>query len=128
MTENIEKESIEDFKKRVSSYGLIYYDRKGKEISFEEWNKKTSDLTYRILNQESVGPYLVSTIWLGLNMNVWRRIPPIIFETMIFHNNKDFEENPLNNYQERYYTEESAFVGHKTAVEAAQAQLIKDNA
>lgn len=92
-----------------------YFDRQGKPIELMDWVKKVEDLDYRIVKQEQVGEYFVNTIWLGVNMNIFRKEPKQIFETMIFKNEPD-ENDDLDRFQKRYETEKQALEGHKTAV------------
>ena len=55
---------------------------------------------------------LVSTVFLGLDHNYFSKGPPILWETMIFG-------GPLNCYQRRYSSLESALRGHKHALRLA---------
>jgi hypothetical protein len=45
----------------------------------------------RVVRKEYVGPYLVSTVFLGLNHN-WTGGPPILFETMVFIDGGSLDE------------------------------------
>ncbi len=127
MTEETErKETLKEFQERVrKEYGPMYYDRQGKEMELMEWGRKCEDLDYKILKQESVGRWWISTVWVGLNMQMFRKAPIQIFETMIFteEKDKDLKEDPLAFYQERYSTEAEAFEGHEQAVMICRAQL-----
>ncbi|MDQ2750234.1 MAG: hypothetical protein M3Y44_12030 [Actinomycetota bacterium] len=54
--------------------------------------------------QEQIGPYFVSTVWLGID-HKWSHLgPPIIFETMVF---------PECEVSRRYATEAQARAGHE---------------
>lgn len=57
----------------------------------------------------------ISTIFLGLNHNHGGLGSPILFETMVFSDNGDY-----NDYQERYCTWEEAETGHKRILEAVK--------
>lgn len=46
-----------------------YFDRQGNPISLMEYGEKFEDLTYKIVKQERIGEYFVSTVWTGINMN-----------------------------------------------------------
>jgi len=84
-----------------------YYDRDGVPISMEQWvfaMGKDRHVGFTNLGRNGH----VSTVWLGLN-HAFGEGPPLIFETMIFG-------GPLDEYQERYSTEEEARVGHEFAV------------
>jgi hypothetical protein len=83
---------------------LKHYDWQGNEISLEQWAKLFGD--ERHIGDTDVGNVRISTVWLGIDY----RFPPLIFETMIFGGD-------LNEYQERYATEQEARAGHERAVE-----------
>lgn len=92
----------------------LYYDKDGKPISMDKWIKSLEDMSYRIIDMYDIGPYHVSTVWLGLNHNVVGE-PIFIFETMIFHQDDD-ETDKLHLFQERYSTLTEAVNGHERAV------------
>lgn len=120
-------ESLEDYKERVKKeYRLIYYDREGNAMNLEEFTQKmqTKGEEYRIVKQEYIGRYWVSTVWLGINMNLFRQGPPQIFETMVFVDEAaKIEDDPLEGLQERYTTEQEALRGHQGAVILCENQL-----
>lgn len=120
------EEPLVDFQEKMrQQYGPMYYDRKGKEMDVTSWAKKCNDLDYKIVKQESVGKYFISTVWIGLNMKLFRGQPIEIFETMIFLQSQDEAEknaSDLHLYQDRYATETEAFAGHEKAVAYAKAQ------
>jgi hypothetical protein len=86
----------------------MYYNKKGQSISQTEWYETFKD---KRVGLDYFGEVMVSTVLLGLDHNYSQVGPPIIFETMIF----GLEE--LEDYQERYATEEEALEGHNRAVE-----------
>ena len=88
---------------------IDYYNREGKEIDLDTWEKFLSDTNYKIIKQENVGKYWVSTVWLGLN-HQYGEGEPLIFETMVFKG----KESDLD--CERYTTEEEAIKGHQKMV------------
>lgn len=121
------KETIEAFEKNMrKAYGPMYYDRQGKELTLMEWAKKFDDSQYRVIRHEIFDKCHVSTVWIGINMQIFRKCPIEIFETMIFLVD-DKEENPLRDYLERYSTEEEAILGHKIAIDLCQQQLLKES-
>jgi len=71
----------------------------------------------RIVKQESVGPLWVSTVFLGLDHNLFGDTPAL-FETMIFD---EFHDD----YQTRSSTWDEALIMHETAVEIARAKMQK---
>lgn len=89
-----------------------YFDRQGEPISVLRWAELFENFAYKVVRQDSVRGYLVSTIWLGLDHG-YGRGAPIIFETMVFHRGI-----PSGLDSERYSTEEAARVGHSGFVKA----------
>lgn len=84
------------------------YILKGKETIYtndiDEWLKGLQDET-RILKRENIGDILISTIFLGLNHDLFSEIP-ILFETMAFKDGKTIE-------MKRYSTYDEAVEGHE---------------
>ena len=72
-----------------------------------------SDFDYKILQQDHVGNFMVSTIWLGLDHNFSFKGPPIIFESMVFD---QFGRSGFSVGQQvdcrRYATQQEAMAGH----------------
>ena len=69
-----------------------------------------------------VRKFLVSTVWIGLDYQ-WEISPealPIIFETMVFDQEKDGGPLP---YQERYISEEHAREGHEKVIQWVMKNL-----
>lgn len=89
------------------------YDRQGHRITFREWAEMRGpdpEQDYRRVAGTTVGPYWVSTVWLGLDHA--HMGPPLIFETMVFH-----EESGMTDIVcERYSTESQALAGHALVV------------
>jgi hypothetical protein len=88
-----------------------YADREGRPISMREWGEKNEDFKYKVVQQDQVGKYWVSTVWLGLNHAFASK--PMYFETMVF-----LGEGVATDEQdcERYETEAEAKEGHKAMV------------
>lgn len=91
-----------------------------------EWGKYMNIEGARIVQQDTVNGYLVSTVFLGLDHSFDFGVP-VLFETMIFDevyiNDKGEsveERRELHDYQERYHTYEEAVEGHKKALELAK--------
>ena len=87
---------------------MEYYTKKGNLVTFEEYCRLSSDADYRIIGREETDDYLVSTVWLGLDHS-YDSSEILIFETMVFKNDGQFEDLIC----ERYSTEEAAKEGHK---------------
>jgi len=95
----------------------MYYDKEGKQIPMLEWADLFEDMKYRKIGDTDVGDYHISTVWIGLNHNIFSETEILIFETMIFC--KD-EEDYLHQWMERYGTLEEAELGHEIAIELAR--------
>ena len=100
-----------------------WFDKQGKAIDSQEAEKLLSDDSYKIVKQDIIGKYFVSTVWLGFDHN-FHLDYPIIFETMVFYCKKDrpdFERDDI--FMARYRTEKEALKGHKAVCKLAK----KDN-
>jgi hypothetical protein len=107
----------------------MYFDRQGNPMEMMEYARKCYDHDYKILKQEYVGKYFVSTVWIGLNMMIFRNSPIMIFETMIFLTEGlscSCSDDDLIGYQERYSTEEEAYEGHEIAVKLCRDKLLTE--
>jgi hypothetical protein len=93
-----------------------YYDRQGRPLGLMEWARRFGTAE-RIVVQDRVGPYWISTVWLGLDHAIFGG-PPLIFETMIFVDGDSSVPNV--EYQQRYSTEATARAGHDQAVSQAK--------
>lgn len=65
----------------------MYYNKEGKEITLEEWSK-TYEYDDRVLYQEHVNGFFVSTVFLGLDHSFGDSDKPLIYETMVFIDGK----------------------------------------
>lgn len=121
-------ETLEQFKERIKKeYGPRYFDRQGKPMELMDLARKCEDNEYRIVKQEKLDRWFISTVWMGLNMQMFKENPIHIFETMIFLENEDRKcDDRLNFYQERYSTETEALHGHELALELCRAQSLKE--
>lgn len=78
-----------------------------------EWAKWFEDATRnrkRIVAQEDIGTYWVSTVFLGMNMAIMSD-EPLLFETMIFE-----QGHSVDHYCDRCGTWEEAIDMHEAAV------------
>lgn len=118
--------------------GPMHYDRDGQPITMREHVALREHREYVVVEQTEVGPYWVSTVWLGLDHN-FMRLPgvphvPIIFETMVFSMEVSYAKaretawGSLPEYtfhesheQERYPTEELAREGHERICKQVEA-------
>ena len=79
----------------------------------------------RIVAQEQIGPYFVSTVFLGLNHRFdfggGPPLPPLVFETMVFCKRPaDPDKLGEDLYCDRYSTWMQAVAGHDYAVGLAR--------
>jgi len=81
------------------------------ECSVEEYIEFISDWENKVVKQEHVGKYWVSTVFLGLDHRDGGDGPPILFETMVFTDGDADEDTMV-----RYTTREEALIGHKVEV------------
>lgn len=102
------------------------YARNGDEITYEQWGELHANHEYRRVALDTIGPYRVSTIWLGLNHG-GPYGPPLIFETMVFSVNEWDEPgfHGLHDFdRHRYSTEQEAVAGHEATCLLIRATLV----
>lgn len=102
-----------------------YYDRDGQPITFMQWARLTGDPDAKRVGLTVVGPYIVSTVWLGIDHSYSASGPPVLFETMVFPSD-GWDEGRLGralDYQERYCTLAQARQGHEETVTLVRATL-----
>jgi hypothetical protein len=110
---------------------LDYYDRDGKKISRYEFNRLLGDMEYKRVAETQIGPYWVSTVWLGLD-HQFGQGPPLLFETMVFAVDRDdpgLETLGPDLDCQRYSTEAEALAGHEdmcTLIRATIQEVIPD--
>ncbi len=89
----------------------LYLDWDGSPMQMWEWSFKKQYFTHHV-DDTLVKGWRVSTVWLGLNHG-WREEVQI-FETMIFKEDEEQEENDyVDHYQERYASYDHALARHK---------------
>lgn len=98
--------------------GNYFFDMDGQPIGPDEWEAIFYSRE-RLLAQEDVGPYYISTVWLGIDHGTGEASVPVIFETMIFGD----DELPLSDQIVRYTTREEALKGHQLMVTLALAEI-----
>jgi hypothetical protein len=95
---------------------MTFYGRDGSPMTFARWiaiqekDPESKIVVHSWFAHESA-VVLVSTVWLGMDHNFHDSGAPLIFETMIFGLSEDVDE-----YQERYPTEDAARAGHDRAL------------
>jgi len=76
----------------------------------------------RVVRQEDMGPYWISTVFIGLDHN-WGDGPPHLFETMVFRGDKGDRQAVNDAPFQRTPTWELALDAHAEAVAWAKEQL-----
>jgi hypothetical protein len=91
-----------------------FYNRRGNIISDKIFSNLMEDSKYRTVARSILeNGSCVSTIWLGIDHDFYSSDNhPLIFETMVFSNEKDY--NSI--FCARYATEAEALIGHKKAI------------
>lgn len=80
-------------------------------IRWAEWFEKGE----RVVRRESVGPYFISTVFLGMDHNMWHPDHhPLLYETMVFDANGS--ANGEMDIQERCATWDEAVAQHDRIV------------
>lgn len=82
----------------------------------------------RVVAQEDIGPFWVSTCFLGLDHNFAYTGPPTLFETIIFCGWTEFMGRKIRastDYQTRCATWDEAEIMHLRAVRDAQQRIAK---
>jgi hypothetical protein len=99
---------------------LLSYDRTGELIDYNKF-KELICSEYSIIKRDMVGPFLVSTIWLGIDHNFGSvdGKKPIIFETMVFE-----PPSAHDLHMERYSNEEEAIEGHEKMCELVREKKL----
>jgi hypothetical protein len=87
-----------------------------------EWCRDHADDAVRVVRQDPLGDYLVSTVWIGVDMDHFALVGdrphlPLIFETMVF----DADSEPLA--CQRWRTENDAIAGHIATVDEWRQKL-----
>jgi len=84
-----------------------FYNEDGEPTSMQEW-AQTKD---KWQLKTEIDHQTVSTVWVGINHQLNPDKPPLIFETIIFTNNPEYD-----GWQARYSTKQQATEGHAAAV------------
>jgi len=103
----------------------MYYDRQGVPMDRNAYaSAKYQDDGYKIVQQDTVSGFFVSTVWLGIDHRIGNG-PPLIFETMVF-DQRDDAESWSDVYCERYTTEDAARAGHDQALAWVRDKLAQE--
>lgn len=95
--------------------GLRYCDWDSRPIFYWEYHFKHAYFPKHV-GEDLINGYRISTVWMGLDHAFFKDGDPVIFETMIFKEDKELPENEeLDYYQERYSYLKEAEEGHQEA-------------
>lgn len=84
-----------------------------------EWGRWMEDHRKRVVSQDHVGQFWISTVFLGLNHNYGRGLP-VLWETMVFDKTS---ERPWEDLDCRRYEDfDSACLGHNEMVAKYRAK------
>ena len=95
---------------------ICYRDKEGNELAIEELEPLLRDPDYKVIKQQQIDKYFISTVWLGVPHGMGCHY----FETMVFLTPEDAEDpreslgKTLDCY--RYCTKEEAILGHEEVV------------
>jgi len=115
------KQVIEDWNKRIGLgpkiMSLKYIEVDGKPQpcdNLEEWGQWFENTANRKVRETLIGPFRVSTIFLGLDHSHDETGPPLFYETLVFDlvYKSDLESQTMR----RYATREKAIHGHDDEV------------
>lgn len=94
----------------------LFYDYDGQPTTAERWNELLLS-TRRSVRFTTIGNYLVSTVWLGLDHGLGHQ--PMIYETQVF-DARIPDGLGRTVYQQRYPNRDQAEQGHQDAIELTQ--------
>lgn len=107
---------------RMHYYYALGENGNPRVCSMEEFTELYRDNKRRIVKQENVGKYFVSTVFLGLDHNYSETGPPILWETMVFHPNPDKTETRFKKIELDGYTERCS--GNQEQAEAMHERVL----
>jgi len=81
-------------------------------IEWHNCRQEMEDKDKKHVARDSINDKYISTVWIGLNHQHEDKLPPLIFETMIFS-----EESGIDEYCDRYSTWDETLAGHQRAIE-----------
>jgi hypothetical protein len=94
-------------------------------IGMDTWRVLFEDSDARLVRQSPVGPWLVSTIWLGIDRRYGMNSgPPLVFETLVFDGDSVVMIDRWR-LEFRWSYEREARIGHRDVASFAHAVLSK---
>jgi hypothetical protein len=113
MTEGDDDQRLMHERLRRMAGGPRFYILDGHELvraDLLSWARWFEDVDNRVVAQECIGDYAVSTICLGFDHNFFERGPPQLFETAVFLEGQSTDH-------QRYATWDQAMLGHQEICE-----------
>ena len=110
------------------SNGRYILDAQNNAVACDDltvWGKFMENMAERIVEQEHVGVYWISTVFLGLDHN-WSSGAPILWETMIFDQGTEKNRPYRDEFCDRYSSYAEAVDGHAKAVVQAKEWVAQD--
>lgn len=98
---------------------ILNEDGTVRKVSLLEWAAQLENDDVRRIGSDHIGPYFISTVFLGLDHN-YGGGEPLLFETMIF---SDDNEPGASEYCYRYHDIDEARTGHRAAVEEVKLYM-----
>lgn len=113
LDEEFEENNKYRFLKMNKPYRPMWYDFDGKAISkFNATHSpKFNNFSNRIVKQDKINGFFISTVYIGLDLNLAGTIPKI-YETMIF-DQRNSEQELTCNWTSRHETREEALSAHE---------------
>lgn len=105
-----EREVRDARKSWLPKSSLEHFDRLGKPINLTICLALGKNPEYSRVAETQVGPFAISTVWLGFGFRGREKTVPPIFETMVFNIEGGGERSTES--MERYTTEALAWDGH----------------
>jgi hypothetical protein len=101
----------------------LFWDRQGEALWYsEDWSRLFADWEYKRVARDTVGKYLITTVWSGADNSFGGAARPMIFQTGIFDTTTQADHGLGEMVDEFLYaTEAEAIAGHASAVTLARA-------
>lgn len=111
-------------RKTTVRYAILNEDKNVVVVDYAQWAdwiRSDEDFANRTLKKTMIEGIRVSTMFIGVSFDHFKRVPDRLwFETIVF--NWSGEQ-----YQERYSTKEEALIGHETACTFVRQNLTIDD-
>lgn len=116
--------------KRATKLPHQFYVLRGKRVykaTLLQWARAQERLDGRIVAQSDVCKVFVSTVFIGLDMQMRIGGPRRVFETMVFDRSHKDSHLILHDYSRRYSTWREAMAGHTATCLTIRQSMRKGN-